>query len=373
MRFILHYTINKKSSSNYYNLGKIMLYFLGKRIHLSGISEFNYFMSDTHKKEEIYFKLAVLIKGAQGEVKEQYEGILQEFKKFNKVKNKNSSAIVKFNLVKREIEQHFLNFIEEQYTSLDKIYGIKLFKHLIDYDKVNFYHLNPQESIKINAKVTPLLNILSLQLDNELDEYPILFLSNDSIEGEPLIELETYSFTSDEALKLSNGYLEDAFQFPGLVGIPSTLMKSITKEFIQKATDAIDQLQEWTKICYENPNTTKGVTYFKQNVVPVLEQKRRTVYETYTIKEISKTTSLNYSFHLQFGELPINKIWEIIHANGNCTLEELESLLKIKEEQSPKYNGRWPVVFFKTDDTEVYIKEVKKVEDLKPRKTLNID
>ena len=373
MRFILHYTFASKPDPVCYNLGKIMLYALGRKIHLSGIHEVNYFLPDIHENQEINFKLGIMIRMSQGEEKEALEEILQKFKKINSIKNKSSKVIIDINILKKTINGHFLKHIEQHYSSLESLFGINSFKDLIDNEHVQFYHTQAAESIYKNATVTPLLDILTLQLEEEGDDYPVLFLSNDGLEGEPITALNTYSYQSKEAQQLSNGYLEDAFQFPGVKGMPASIIKSISKEFTKSAQDAIDELKQWVKICYDHPNSTKGLDYFRQNVSPILKQKNKTSFETNTYKEILKSSISNYNFHLQFGELPIEKIWEIIYGNGNCSEEVWQELLKIKETQSPKYDGRWPVVFFKTDDKEVYIKEPKEVEDLKPRKTLNID
>jgi hypothetical protein len=163
------------------------------------------------------------------------------------------------------------------------------------------------------------------------------------------------------------------FQAPAVVRIPASMMKSIAFEFSKKTKPFKEKLHQWAKICYDNSNTTDGLIFFREQIVPYIEENKKAVFETEMSKELLKVaTPDNYGF-LQFGEMPVAKIWELMLANENCTEEEYQELLQLKETQSPKYDGRWPVVFFREEGTQKIREEEKIAKTPTTRKTLDID
>ena len=374
MRFIIHRNLNTKSSGDSYNLGKIMLYALGEKIHLSGISEYNYFMLEAHDAEDdVLFMLSYLIDSVDEEAKQQYQDAMKSIKGFPRIKNKDSKLIIHYNLLKKAIHNHFEVAINERYQFLNKSFDLENFKDLIEYEQVNFYHLKDFHSIHENPKVTPLTEVLSLQLPAEDGECPILFLTNEDIDSQPNLKLKPFSPKSKAAETESNTYLTDVFQFPSVVRVPASMMKSMAAEFLKKTKDIKEKLHQWATLCYAHPNTNEGLTFFRAQVVPIIEEYKKTALETQVGKELLKVNLPGNFGFLQFGEMPVEKIWKLMLANDNCTKEEYQELMKLKETQAPKYDGRWPVVFFREEG----IKEIKKEEELakKPttRKTLDID
>ncbi|WP_264519898.1 hypothetical protein [Flavobacterium sp. N1994] len=374
MRFIIHRNLNTKSSGDSYNLGKIMLYALGEKIHLSGISEYNYFMLEAHDKEDnVLFMLSYLINSVDEEAKQQYRDAMKSIKGYQQIKNKDSKVIIQYNLLKKAIHNHFEVAINEYYQYLNKSFDLEHFKDLIEYEQVNFYHLKDLDSIYNNPKVTPLTAVLSLQLPEEEGEFPILFLTNEDIDSQPNLKLKTFSPKSKAAETLINSYVTDVFQFPSVVRVPATMMKSLASEFSKKTKDIKEKLNQWAKLCFDNPNTNEGLTFFRAQVLPLIEEYKKTALDTQVGKELIKVNLPGNFGFLQFGEMPVEKIWELMLANDNCTEEEYQELLKLKETQAPKYDGRWPVVFFREEG----IKEIKREEELakmpSTRKTLDID
>lgn len=373
MRFIIHKKIDSKSTPDSYNLGKIMLYYLGEKIHLSGISESIYFMIDNLKNADIKYKLQLLIAWSEGENKQQYEEIQVSVKEYQKIKNKDSKVIVNYNLLKKGIDSHFEILAYQKYEQIDKVYDIISFKELIDHKKVNFYHNELSHGIYNDQKITTITDILSLQLLEEDGECPILFLTNENNQGKPNLELIVYSPKSEEANKLDEIYLTDVFQFPPVVGIPISLMKSMTLEFSKKTISFKEKLHKWAKICYDNPNTSNGLTFFRAEIVPLIEEHKKIGLETDVGKDISKAAKSDSFGCLQFGEMPVEKIWQLMLANLNCSEQEYQELLKIKDAQSPKYDGRWPVVFFREEGTQKMREEEEQAMMPSRRKTLDID
>lgn len=373
MRFIIHRNLNTKSSWDSYNLGKVMLYALGEKIHLSGISESNYFMIECYVNEAVMFKLQLLIDWAIEEDRQQYIDAMVTLKAYPKIKNKDSKLIINYNLLKKGIENHFEIALKERFNLLNRTFGLKSFKELIDYQRVNFYHTNDYHSIHDNPKITPLLNVLSLQLPEEDGECPILFLSNEDYLGNPMVDIKTVAYSAQEAELLDNSYLTDVFHFPAVIDIPAAMMKSITFEFSKKSKPFKEKLHQWAKICYDHTNTTDGLTFFREQIAPLIEENKKIAFETDVGKELAKSAILEHMGTLQFGELSIDKIWELMLTNENCTEEEYQELLKLKEAQSPKYDGRWPVVLFKRDGIAADENDNKMQNIPQPRKTLDID
>jgi hypothetical protein len=350
-----------------------MLYFLGEKIHLSGICEYNYFMIECYKNADIKLKLEILIEWSDEEDKKRYEYSLTSIRAYPKIKNKDSKLIVNYNRLKNSINALFEIKIIERSNFMDKTFDINSFKSLIDYKNVNFYHNVDFHSIHDNPKVTTISDILSLQLPEEDGECPILFLTNENIEGIPNLDLITFSPQSREAKKLNEIYLTDVFQFFPVVGIPASVMKAMTFEFSKKSKPINEKLHQWAKICYDNPNTTDGLTFFREQIVPSIEEYKKIALQSELSSELLKVSKPGHFGYLQFGEMPVEKIWELMLANDNCTEEEYQELLKLKESEPFKYTGRWPVVFFREEGLQTIRDEEAKGIQLAKRKTLDID
>lgn len=373
MRFIIHRNQNLKSSVDTYNLGKIMLYYLDEKIHLSGIGEYNYFLAEFHEKLDLMVKLNILIDWSLNEEKERYQNAMATIKAYPKIKNKDSKLIVNYNKLKKALEVIFNHAVTERFYYMNEAYDLQTFKDLIDYKNINFYHNTELQSIYNNPIVTPVTTILSLQLPDEEGECPILFLTNENNNGEPNLDLTVFLPNAIEAEAMDNSYLIDVFQAPAIVRIPATMMKSMAYAFSKKSKPFNEKLHQWAKICYDNPDTPSGLTFFREQVVPLIEENKQIGFDCKVGKELlTSTIPGNFGF-LQFGEMPVEKIWELMLANGNCTEEEYQELLQLKETQSPQYNRRWPVVFLREEGKQKIRDEEELAKIPTTRKTLDID
>ena len=374
MRFILHREINSKCSPDSYNIGKEMLYFLGNKLHLSGISKFYYLNVDNHKTP-INFnqKIQSLISWAQGEEKQSFENVQRAVKNFNKMKNKDPKLIVATNQMKRAVDKLFEAQIEEHIEKMDEMFGVVNFSGLIEKNRIDFYHVHPLEKEIQTIPITKLVDILTLQLPEEEGEHPVLFLCNENESLESIIDLETNPIEDKNAKDLKKGYLVELFHFYAISSIPETVLRAIALEFSTKAAPMIQHLNEWAKECYENPNTTKGLEYFSTEIAPLIEQYKNTALELDNVRAIKNATGTDKKATLLFGELPITKIWELLFKTTDCTEEDYQQLLKIKEEQAPKFDGRWPVVFYRVH-SEIFNELLNDLDEVpQKRKTLDID
>ncbi len=133
-----------------------------------------------------------------------------------------------------------------------------------------------------------------------------------------------------------------------------------------------EYLKKWATLALKSSNPKEAQQFFIKNLVPIIENKRRTAFQINAAKDICSSHYPNYTFHLQFGELPIDKIWEYYKTYNHVTEEEYQKLLKLKEQNPTKFSRRWPVVFFKTDNKAIYSKQERQDEQPKTRKTLDI-
>ena len=373
MRFIIHRYLNLKSSADSYNLGKVMLYYLNEKIHLSGIGEYNYFLIEFHEKLDIMIKLKILIDWSLNEEKERYQDAMASLKAYPKIKNKDSKLIVNYNKLKKALEIIFDHALVERYYHMNDAYDLQTFKDLVDYKTINFYHNTELQSIYSNAIVTPVTAILSLQLPEEDGECPILYLTNENNDGKTNLDLTVFLPDATEAEAMHNSYLTDVFRAPAIVRIPAAMMKSMASAFSKKSKPFNEKLHQWAKICYDNPDTPSGLTFFREQIVPLIEETKQIGFDCKVGKELlTSTIPGNFGF-LQFGEMPVEKIWELMRANENCTEEDYQELLQLKETQSPKYNRRWPVVFFREEGKQKIRDEEELAKIPTTRKTLDID
>lgn len=373
MRFIFHQNSDSDSTPDNYSLGKVMLYFLGEKLYLSGIGEYFHLMIECYDNLDTRYKLQKLIDWSEDDIKKSYVEAMASVKLYPKIKNKSSKYIVGFNQLKKGIEEHFKNKLQERYESMDKLYDLATFRPLIDYQNVAFYHNEEYHSIHVNPKITTVTEILSLQLPDDDGECPILFLTNENINDEPNLELTVLSPDSKRAKDLDKIYLTDVFQFPSVIRMHEAMMRSMAIEFSKKAKSFKEKLNQWAKICYDNPNTSKGLTFFREQIVPSIEEYKKTSFETNVGKELLNVSiPENFGF-LQFGEMPVEKIWKLMLASKNCTEEEYNELVKLKENNPSKYQGRWPVVFFREEKTQKFPKEKEQSTVPTKRKTLDID
>ncbi|MGV9002678.1 hypothetical protein [Flavobacterium sp.] len=374
MKFIVHYGFSKNASQLIYNVGRRMLYFIDESMFLSGIGMPYHYVHSDFKKENFNFKLDYLIREADDETRAGLELFKKNYKQFLNLKNKDSKIIVQTNIHKRDVENFFTASIDHSNELMENSLGITTFKELHDDDKVNFYQITEENSLYRSLITTSIEDILSLQIADSTDDVPVLFLGNEDKQGNPLLDIETNDVLKKD---FKNGYLVDVFQFPVLNDVRTAEMKAITHEFSKEIQSIKEQLNQWAKIAFNNPSSSEAQQFFIKKVMPMIETKKRSIYQINAGKDVCSRNPDYYTFQLQFGELPIEKIWELYKVYDHITEQEYQNLLKIKAENPKKYTGRWPVAFFKTDYKNVYKSFQPREQEQTPmpttRKTLDID
>lgn len=273
-------------------------------------------------------------------------------------------------MAKREIEKVFFEFVKNNEIKLERNLGISTFKELFDIDKIRFFEVNNPNNMLLPEDLTPIEEVLTLKVANEEDDIPILFLGNEDAHGNILLNLDLADVQNKNYKK---GYLVDVLTFPHLFDVQAAEMKAITHEFSREIQTLKDQLNHWAKISFNNPNSQEAQNFFIKNVLPLIEAKKQTIFEINAAKDLCTRHLSEFTFQLQFGELPIDSIWELYKVYNHITEEQHQNLLKIKDENPTKYTGRWPIAFFKTDNKAAYKEFESPQETPKTRKTLDID
>lgn len=368
MQLIVHFTMSSNASHLIFNLGRRMLYCLDEEMYISGIGYAYHYLFEQNKDANFDFKIKFMIKHTVGEEKESLEEFYRNYKIFLKSKNKTTTWIVQTNVIKKEIERLYDWTVNDQTIKMEVSFGTTTFRELHDTKKITFYGVEDPNIIGKRGTIIPLEEILSLKIADE-DDIPILFLGNEDGMGNQLFEIETKDISKKE---YESGYLVDTFQFPILHDVQAAELKAITYEFSKEIKPVKEYLKKWATLSLKSSNPKEAQQFFIKNLLPIIENKRRTVFQINAAKDVCSRHHLNYTFHLQFGELPIDKIWEYYKTYNHVTEEEYQKLLKLKEENPIKFSGRWPVVFFKTDNKAIYNQQERQDEQPKKRKTLDI-
>jgi hypothetical protein len=157
--------------------------------------------------------------------------------------------------------------------------------------------------------------------------------------------------------------------------LTSNELISTRKELEKTTLEFREKIDEWATICYANPNTNLGLDYFRKNLKPFLESTKNDVLKNPFLKNMSSMTNKNLETQIIIGEAPIEKIWELFLISKTIKQEVYDNLMKIKTEQYPKFEGRWPVVFLKpTDDAKNYMNDEDENDGIKSvRKSISLD
>lgn len=335
------------SASNYYNSIKIA-YLLNSKIASIGIDDLFYYFSTFEDTLSISAKLDYLI-NANDIYPEEYQLLLsikEAHNDFAKIKYKSSKQIIGFNQIKRKIEGAFKAFQNHYGDSIDKDFQLALLKELL-HDNIFYFYFNDDGTSScsiLNNEVQ--LEVLQLTINEDEEENSLLFLSNYNIEGVD-VEVEFLNPMDEKAEDKNNFYGEVSYTFPLLDSLSSTELIS-TRKSLEKTTLAFrEKINEWASICLANPNTNLGLEHFKKELQPFLKSTQNEILENPLLQNVSSLTNKKLESQIIIGEAPIEKIWKHYLDSKTISQDIYDDLMKVKTEQFPRYEGRWPIVFYK--------------------------
>ncbi|WP_432671431.1 hypothetical protein [Flavobacterium sp. SM2513] len=295
-------------------------------------------------------------------------------KDFGKSRNKSSKQIIAFNLMKKRIESIHENVVARAYLKMEVMYNIPTLKALIDnknfkiFDHANF---NTEREYLKSEMIT---DILQLKLPDLDTDYSLFFLSDFHRERK-IMEIDFLNPQDIHAKDKTTFYGETSYTFPPFDGLSSTELIAIRTSLDTTTEEFRKRIEAWASICYTNPNTNLGLDYFIKKVQPYLQSTKNDILENPLLQNTSILTNKNLESQIIIGEAPIEKIWELYLISNTITQKIYDDLMKIKTAEFPKFEGRWPVVFFKpTEAAKKFMTEERQNDGVQSvRKSISLD
>jgi hypothetical protein len=376
MKWIVYQSLNSDVELlNHSNSVKIA-YLLNLKVVPVGIDESIYFISNYAEKLPLSEKIERLLASNADNLKnyEAFANAKQSLKDFTKLKNKSSKHIVAINIIKKTITTSFTELMKHSFEVGAGAIHLPILKELVDHKKFYFYTDKNSGLLDVNVNSEFVINMLQLDLPDPENGNPMFFLSNFKKEGIKM-DIDFLHANDKKAEDKNNFYGEESYIFPLMNSLSSKELISTRKELEKTTLEFREKIDEWATICYANPNTNLGLDYFRKNLQPYLKSTKNDVLENPFLKNVSSMTNKNLETQIIIGEAPIEKIWELFLISKTIKQEVYNNLMKIKTEQYPKFEGRWPIVFFKpTDDAENYMNDEAQNDGVKSvRKSISLD
>ena len=349
-------------------------------IHVAsiGIDEDFYSLEEDSKKFDFNTKMDLLLNISRTSPQyDSYNKIIQDLKQFNKLKNKSSKLIGAYSKMKAmllKIYEGELGLIIENGNTL---YSIKELNKLVNKGTLYFYNAGAEKDLKDYPDILTINQILQLILPDPEKGNPLFFLNLHNFDEYDFSTAQIYKSDSKEAEKKGLYYADESLIFPNINILTDVELDIAKKELDQKSKEFKDKIEQWAQICYDNPNSNKGLEYFRKNIKKMLASTKNLPEESAVIKNNAITTFNRLQSQILIGELPIDLIWMMYYKSDVIDEETYDSLLKIKAEQTPKFDGRWPVVIFKCIDKNVEFTKkpetTSEPEVTSIRKTISLD
>lgn len=349
MKWIVFQNIESKQEGICYPNSMLIAYILNFKVIGCGMDDLVYNFCEFGKKMKIESKIDFIVKDSLKHDLKNYEIFLElqkTIKEFNKSKNKSSKQIVSFNLLLKRVESIHENVLARINLKMELMFKIPTLKALVDNKNFKILDHNNFNLERKYSKPEMITDILQLKLPDLDTDYSLFFLSNFHREN-TIFEIDFLNPQDIRAKDKTTFYGETSYTFPSLEGLSTTeliasraSLETLTLEFRKK-------IEAWATICYTNPNTNLGLDYFIKEVQPYLQSTKNDILESPLLQNTSILTNKNLESQITIGEAPIEKIWELYLISNTITQELYDDLLKIKTKEFPKFEGRWPIVFFK--------------------------
>lgn len=376
MKWIIFQKLQSKIDPINYASSVKIAYLLNQKIASVGIDDNFYYFSEKTEKLPLNKKLNHLLElnknnpGTHRILTDSKENI----KHFNQIKSKSSKQILLINRIKTNIEIAFREFQEETTALLAIYYQIPTLKDLIDKNVFYFYFSNATNLTGLAKIEDSEKDVMLLDLDDTENGHPLLFLSNSNAEG-TVMEIDFLDPKDINAEDKTTFYGESSYIFPLLRSLTSAELIATKKDLKKTTQEFTDKIDQWATICYTHPNTNLGLDYFRKELQPYLQQSKDEILKNPFLKNVSSITHQNLESQIIIGEAPIDKIWELYMRSNTISQETYTALMKVKTDDYPKFEGRWPIVFYKLiDNTQNYLTDEPQNNDIQSvRKSISID
>ncbi|RZK12106.1 MAG: hypothetical protein EOO46_04370 [Flavobacterium sp.] len=339
MKLVIYQTSNSTNAHSGYAYSIQLSYMIGFTTVGIGHSEYVYhFLENSKNIIDIPQRLKLLkhlLKNVGTEDLDEAEIALRELKK---QKSKSSQLIVAIKKIEKDIDNLYLFYVEDFYDQMSEKFGYKIMKEYLDTADFCIYELKKDDTTdKENIAFLP-EDILQRLLPDEGNN--MLFFLNPPLEPH---YIDFFNADDDEAEYAHNCYASYLFIFPNLSMLTSNEVALIREDLKSESLVFREKINEWATICYKNPNTTLGVDYFRENLLPLQESTLALQENSPTLNGFTNLSNNKGKLAILFGQAPIETIWKIYLDTETISQEIFDKLLEIKRVQAPKFDGRWPV------------------------------
>jgi len=329
--------------SGYRNSVK-MAYMLNCRVGLAGIGETEYLLPDIVDGYSWEKKIELLLTyGLEEEINRDIIRFRDVATRLSKIKNKSSKEVVNYQTLKKMISKLYASYAMTLYNG--NAWGMKTMKDLLDGDRLYFYHLEARNALKEDAVITDAVSLLGLDLPDPEKGVPLFFI-NLNTEDDYVVEIDMIGCEDKFAENLSNFYGMESFVFPLTNALTSNETKLGRDQLEGVTAEFREKVEEWAGVCYANPNSNVGLAHFRKHLQGFLPGLRDRAEESPIVRNVAGLTGHRNQGRMIVGEAPIQRIWEIYLESDTISVAEYQMLLRMKKKQYPKYEGRWPVLFF---------------------------
>ena len=346
MKLIVFNPITSTCSKMGYATSIRIAYLLNGYAVTAGINEATYMTPEGAKQFTFEMRIKYLISCHKNRVEHaSFVEAEKSLKVFNSTKNKSSQYIVMVTKLKNKINQLFEAYFDDQYNALDRMFALKPMRELINPNRFYFYHLTEADAILDDQTITPVLDLMQLILPDPERENPIFFININEEAGD-LLEFKINPPNSQEAEDPEYFYWQNSFVFPRITSLSANEITGARIQMEEQTAEFCEKLDQWASICYKDPQSNAGLEFFRENLNDLLPSLKDKALQTQILKTASELSSKKSQSEIIIGQAPIDLIWQIYRDTKCISEEQYDQLTIIREEQSPKFDGRWPVIFY---------------------------
>ncbi|HMK07389.1 MAG TPA: hypothetical protein VK476_07665, partial [Flavobacterium sp.] len=176
-------------------------------------------------------------------------------------------------------------------------------------------------------------------------EWALFFLNFDKNDG-GRFGTEICDPCSEMAEDRFNFYGMQSFIFPFMDALSANEIAEARRQLFEPSGEFRKKIDQWAGICYENPDTNEGLDFFRQELLEFLPTMQAKVEESWILKNAGVSSHLSKQSQIIIGEAPIENIWAYYRDSAAISTEVYDDLMRLKKEQFPRFEGRWPVFIY---------------------------
>lgn len=310
------------------SLSILTCYLLCSRLRLAGNVHYMFDMEKEFRGMNIENKLEFIIaedKDGEDESNEKIRQALTDYKKLKRIKHKDKEGIVILKKFERAMEELFNSVLEEYMTGINASHLPQL-KPLTERDSFNYYHVVYDEPEIESHQQGSLSKMLSMQLDEEDEQYPTLMhleyeLFNDEFYKESGHKKPAEKFSG-------NGFLVPAIKLKNMMWFSVTDIDALHLRMSGALNNFREQVSRFADL---KGDPVQAYHRLINNVVPA----SCVLQEIFDQDEAVKAFSHHNAFtepgaDFYIGMLPWKMMWDYFNYINLADEDTMEALKKIK-------------------------------------------